>query len=53
MDVPIIDETHEIIEILCRKDRSSWVKLTYTPYFDGHLWRKYGQKKIKDAEYPR
>ncbi|WVZ68387.1 hypothetical protein U9M48_017333 [Paspalum notatum var. saurae] len=36
-----------------RTDRPSWVKLTYTPYFDGHLWRKYGQKKIKDAEYPR
>ncbi|CAO2177755.1 unnamed protein product [Urochloa humidicola] len=36
-----------------RRDRPSWVKLTYTPYFDGHLWRKYGQKKIKDAEYPR
>jgi len=37
----------------CRRDRPSWVKITYTPYFDGHLWRKYGQKKIKDAEYPR
>ncbi|CAL4953909.1 unnamed protein product [Urochloa decumbens] len=36
-----------------RRDRPSWVKLTCTPYFDGHLWRKYGQKKIKDAEYPR
>nr|CAB3478686.1 unnamed protein product [Digitaria exilis] len=36
-----------------RRDRPSWVKLTYTPYFDGHLWRKYGQKKIKDAEFPR
>ncbi|CAO2166836.1 unnamed protein product [Urochloa humidicola] len=36
-----------------RRDRPSWVKLTHTPYFDGHLWRKYGQKKIKDAEYPR
>ncbi|PWZ34796.1 putative WRKY transcription factor 46 [Zea mays] len=36
-----------------RRDRPSWVRLTHTPYFDGHLWRKYGQKKIKDAEYPR
>ncbi|XP_062208636.1 probable WRKY transcription factor 4 [Phragmites australis] len=36
-----------------RKDRPSWVKHTLTPHFDGHLWRKYGQKNIKDAEYPR
>ncbi|XP_066315278.1 probable WRKY transcription factor 70 [Miscanthus floridulus] len=36
-----------------RRDRPSCVRLTYTPYFDGHLWRKYGQKKIKDAEHPR
>ena len=42
-----------LLEYCCRRDRPSWVKITYTPYFDGHLWRKYGQKKIKDAEYPR
>ncbi|KAL6853574.1 hypothetical protein ACP4OV_019603 [Aristida adscensionis] len=36
-----------------RKDKPSWVKHTYSPHFDGHLWRKYGQKKIKDTEHPR
>ncbi|KAL6614257.1 hypothetical protein ACP70R_036527 [Stipagrostis hirtigluma subsp. patula] len=36
-----------------RKDRPSWIKHTYTPHFDGHLWRKYGQKNIKDADHPR
>lgn len=36
-----------------RRDRPTWSQYTYTPYLDGHLWRKYGQKKIKDAEHPR
>ncbi|TVU36632.1 EcWRKY-42, partial [Eragrostis curvula] len=36
-----------------RKDRPTWAKYTYTPDLDGHLWRKYGQKKIKDADFPR
>uniref|UniRef100_A0A0D9V778 WRKY domain-containing protein n=1 Tax=Leersia perrieri TaxID=77586 RepID=A0A0D9V778_9ORYZ len=36
-----------------RKDRPSWVKHTFTPHFDGHLWRKYGQKNIKDSAFPR
>ncbi|KAF0922047.1 hypothetical protein E2562_023999 [Oryza meyeriana var. granulata] len=36
-----------------RKDRPSWVKRTFTPHFDGHLWRKYGQKNIKDSSFPR
>uniref|UniRef100_A0A0E0C9J5 WRKY domain-containing protein n=1 Tax=Oryza meridionalis TaxID=40149 RepID=A0A0E0C9J5_9ORYZ len=36
-----------------RKDRPSLVKHTFTPHFDGHLWRKYGQKNIKDSAFPR
>ncbi|KAL5228453.1 hypothetical protein ABZP36_016718 [Zizania latifolia] len=36
-----------------RKDRTSWVNHTFTPHFDGHLWRKYGQKNIKDSAFPR
>ncbi|KAL6845885.1 hypothetical protein ACP4OV_024460 [Aristida adscensionis] len=36
-----------------RNDMPLWVKHTLTPYFDGHLWRKYGQKDIKDSLFPR
>ncbi|KAL6652636.1 hypothetical protein ACP70R_011561 [Stipagrostis hirtigluma subsp. patula] len=40
----------------CRKrsnDKPSWVQHTFTPHSDGHLWRKYGQKVIKAASFPR
>ncbi|KAL6652632.1 hypothetical protein ACP70R_011557 [Stipagrostis hirtigluma subsp. patula] len=29
------------------------VKHTFTPYYDGHLWRKYGEKNIKDSPFRR
>ncbi|KAL6652635.1 hypothetical protein ACP70R_011560 [Stipagrostis hirtigluma subsp. patula] len=36
-----------------RKDKLSWVEHTFTPYFDGHSWRKYGEKIIKDSPFHR
>ncbi|CAL5027121.1 unnamed protein product [Urochloa decumbens] len=36
-----------------RKDALSWDKYTCAPYFDGRLWRKYGQKNIKNSHFPR
>uniref|UniRef100_A0A0E0M6K0 WRKY domain-containing protein n=1 Tax=Oryza punctata TaxID=4537 RepID=A0A0E0M6K0_ORYPU len=29
------------------------VNLTPIPHTDGHLWRKYGEKKIKNSSFPR
>ncbi|TVU14225.1 EcWRKY-23, partial [Eragrostis curvula] len=45
--------THIFLESCCRKNQLSWVIHSYTPDFDGYLWRKYGQKFIKDACYQR
>ncbi|KAL6642979.1 hypothetical protein ACP70R_021160 [Stipagrostis hirtigluma subsp. patula] len=45
--------THLVSELLLRKDKLSQVKYTFTPFFDGHLWRKYGEKKIKASTFRR
>ncbi|KAL6641196.1 hypothetical protein ACP70R_019377 [Stipagrostis hirtigluma subsp. patula] len=36
-----------------RKDKLSWVEHTFSPFYDGHLWRKYGEKTIKDSLFSR
>ncbi|RRT46161.1 hypothetical protein B296_00053246 [Ensete ventricosum] len=32
---------------------NTWSTVTSVPYDDGHGWRKYGQKDINSAKYPR
>ncbi|CAL9752064.1 unnamed protein product [Musa acuminata subsp. burmannicoides] len=36
-----------------RKTHNTWCTVTSVPYDDGHSWRKYGQKDINSAKYPR
>uniref|UniRef100_A0A5B6YQB1 Putative WRKY transcription factor 70 n=1 Tax=Davidia involucrata TaxID=16924 RepID=A0A5B6YQB1_DAVIN len=36
-----------------RKTAQTWTRLTPTLIDDGHAWRKYGQKVILNAKYPR
>jgi hypothetical protein len=31
----------------------SWTTDTYAPYDDGHQWRKYGEKKLSNSNFPR
>ncbi|GJN28464.1 hypothetical protein PR202_gb16591 [Eleusine coracana subsp. coracana] len=33
--------------------RTSWTTDTYAPYDDGHQWRKYGEKKLSNSNFPR
>ncbi|PKU78083.1 probable WRKY transcription factor 3 isoform X2 [Dendrobium catenatum] len=37
----------------CKKNVQSWTIVTSVPHFDGHQWRKYGQKRIHSSEFPR
>ncbi|CAN6373867.1 unnamed protein product [Urochloa humidicola] len=36
-----------------RKDERTWTSDTYAPYDDGHQWRKYGEKKLSNSNFPR
>ncbi|KAG0519968.1 hypothetical protein BDA96_08G032800 [Sorghum bicolor] len=36
-----------------RKDERIWTSDTYAPYDDGHQWRKYGEKKLSNSNFPR
>ncbi|XP_008788524.2 WRKY DNA-binding transcription factor 70 [Phoenix dactylifera] len=36
-----------------RRQLNSWSIVTSVPHYDGHQWRKYGQKQINNAKYPR
>jgi len=38
---------------LTRKDERVWTSDTYAPYDDGHQWRKYGEKKLSNSNFPR
>nr|CAB3459173.1 unnamed protein product [Digitaria exilis] len=35
-----------------RKDERTWTSDTYAPYDDGHQWRKYGEKKLSNSNFP-
>jgi hypothetical protein len=37
----------------CRKKQQGTFLVTSVPHFDGYQWRKYGQKQIQGAMYPR
>ncbi|TVU50620.1 EcWRKY-5 [Eragrostis curvula] len=45
-----VTRTHQRIS---RKDERSWTTDTYAPYNDGHQWRKYGEKKLSNSNFPR
>ncbi|XP_044980780.1 WRKY transcription factor 55-like [Hordeum vulgare subsp. vulgare] len=36
-----------------RKEERTWTADTYAPYDDGHQWRKYGEKKLSNSNFPR
>ncbi|KAJ1264677.1 hypothetical protein BS78_08G018500 [Paspalum vaginatum] len=36
-----------------RRDERTWTSDTYAPYDDGHQWRKYGEKKLSNSNFPR
>jgi hypothetical protein len=36
-----------------RKEERTWTTDTYAPYDDGHQWRKYGEKKLSNSNFPR
>ncbi|KAL0922551.1 hypothetical protein M5K25_006542 [Dendrobium thyrsiflorum] len=36
-----------------RKRMESWTIMTSVPHFDGHQWRKYGQKRIHKSDFQR
>ncbi|XP_006664281.1 WRKY DNA-binding transcription factor 70-like [Oryza brachyantha] len=36
-----------------RKEERTWTTATYAPYDDGHQWRKYGEKKLSNSNFPR
>lgn len=36
-----------------RRQLNSWSIVTSVPHYDGHQWRKYGQKQINNAKHPR
>lgn len=39
-------------DLICRKSSQSWTQITAN-LEDGQAWRKYGQKDILNAQYPR
>ncbi|KAL5205717.1 hypothetical protein ABZP36_033926 [Zizania latifolia] len=36
-----------------RREERTWTTDTYAPYDDGHQWRKYGEKKLSNSNFPR
>ncbi|KAL6653325.1 hypothetical protein ACP70R_008903 [Stipagrostis hirtigluma subsp. patula] len=40
-------------QLRIRRDERTWTRDTYAPYDDGHQWRKYGEKKLSNSNFPR
>ncbi|XP_020575342.1 probable WRKY transcription factor 70 [Phalaenopsis equestris] len=50
---PAIEDRNFVTDPKKRKKTQSWTISTSVPHFDGHQWRKYGQKRILNSMYPR
>ncbi|KAG8050784.1 hypothetical protein GUJ93_ZPchr0009g715 [Zizania palustris] len=47
----VTSTTHQ--RLSTRREERTWTTDTYAPYDDGHQWRKYGEKKLSNSNFPR
>lgn len=53
IDLYILESLSESAIHVCRRTEQTWEKESEAPIDDGHQWRKYGQKEILNAKFPR